>query len=321
MFRFSYFCLINVYITDMKLSKEIKTGILVTSAILIFFAGFYYLKGSNIFSSQNKYYCYFEDIQGLQVSAIVQIRGMNVGRVASIKLMNNDKRVQVVIEVEKSIKLPKGTIAVLASADLISGTKVINLSLGDSNETVESGATLQTQAEKNLLDSISDDVTPVIESAKVVMTELDSIITGVSDVISAKNKLAINKSLESIQAATGDIAVLSQKLRSQSDHIQNIIANSDKITKDLSKTTDELSKAPIKKTLDEMQMTVNEMQGIVKKINEGQGSLGMMVNDKALYNNINASLKSLDQLMTDLKSHPARYINVTIFGKKKSKDQ
>jgi phospholipid/cholesterol/gamma-HCH transport system substrate-binding protein len=305
----------------MKLSKEIKTGILVTSAILIFFAGFYYLKGSNIFSSQNKYYCYFEDIQGLQVSAIVQIRGMNVGRVASIKLMNNDKRVQVVIEVEKSIKLPKGTIAVLASADLISGTKVINLSLGDSNETVESGATLQTQAEKNLLDSISDDVTPVIESAKVVMTELDSIITGVSDVISAKNKLAINKSLESIQAATGDIAVLSQKLRSQSDHIQNIIANSDKITKDLSKTTDELSKAPIKKTLDEMQMTVNEMQGIVKKINEGQGSLGMMVNDKALYNNINASLKSLDQLMTDLKSHPARYINVTIFGKKKSKDQ
>jgi len=299
----------------MKVSKEVRIGLLVTISVFIFFAGFYFLKGANIFSSQNKYYCYFDKIDGLQVSANVQIRGMNIGRVAAIELQGN-KNVKVTIGVNKDIKITKGSYAMLASADLITGVKLIKLTIADNTEVLARGAEIPATLEKSFLDNVGNDVSPVVTAAKVVMAELDSVVSGVKDVLNDKNKQAIANSVASIETTTRNIAVLSEKLRDQSDRIQRIMMNADTLTANASKTSQQLAQAPIKKTVEEMQVTVEQLQEIVKKINSGDGSLGKLVTDKELYNNLNASLGSLDKLMTDLKAHPSRYINLTIFGKK-----
>jgi len=300
----------------MKISKEIKIGLLVAISILILFAGFYYLKGSNIFSSQNKYYCYFDDVQGLQVAAAVQVRGMNVGRVTDIDLADG-RGVRVVVIVDKNIKMTKGTEAKLASADLITGTKVIKLSLGNNTALLEKGSELPATTEKTFLDNIGDDVSPVVTTAKRVMDELDSVVSDVHDIMSQQNKQAISNSVAAIETTTHNLADLSDKLHNQSKRIENIIVHADTMTANFAKASDQVAKAPIKQTLDEMQTTVNELHSIINKINSGEGSLGKMITDKELYNNLNSSLSSLDKLMTDLKAHPSRYINLTIFGKKK----
>lgn len=298
----------------MKISKEIKVGLLVSISVLIFFAGFYFLKGSNFFTSQNKYYCFFDKVDGLQVSANVQVRGMNIGRVSDIEL--EDNKVKVTITVNKTVKVDKGTKAVLASADLISGTKVIKLELSDNTELLAKGSEIPAEIERGILDNISNDMSPVVATAKKVMIELDSVVSGVKDVMSKRNKEAITNSVASIEATTANIAVLSEKLKNQSGHIQNILVNADTLTRNFSKASDQVANAPIKQTVEEMQATISELREVVNKINTGEGSMGKLVNDKELYNNLNNSLNSLDKLMVDLKAHPSRYINLTIFGRR-----
>lgn len=299
----------------MKLSKEIKTGLLVSISVLIFFAGFYFLKGANIFSSQNKYYCFFDKVDGLQVSAAVQVRGMSVGRVSDIELVDN-KGVKVTITVDKDVNVTKGVEAKLASADLITGTKVIKLILSDNTEALAKGSDIPASIEKTFLDNIGDDVSPVVTTAKRVMAELDSVVVSVKDIVNDRNKQAIANSVASIEATTNNIAILSGKLRNQSERIEHILVNADTLTRNMSKASKEVANAPIKQTVEEMQGTIAQLREVVNKINSGDGSLGKLVNDKELYNNLNNSLNSLDKLMTDLKAHPSRYINLTIFGRK-----
>ena len=129
----------------MKFSKEARIGLLVAGAILIFFAGFYFLKGANIFSGENEYYVYYDDVQGLQASSPVLIKGMSVGRVASISLHENGK-VQVVLAVDKGTKVPKGTVAKLSSTDLPGG-KAISLELTKSKELVQDEETLPAEVQ------------------------------------------------------------------------------------------------------------------------------------------------------------------------------
>src|SRR5690606_33312426 len=124
----------------MRISKEVKIGILVAISLFVFLAGFYFLKGSSLFSGEKEYYAYYDNVQGLQTSAAVQVKGLGVGRVSNIELLDSDK-VRVTISVKKDVVLPIGTAAELASADLLGG-KIIRLKLGSGTQMVEDGSTL-----------------------------------------------------------------------------------------------------------------------------------------------------------------------------------
>src|SRR5262249_48339240 len=149
-------------------------------------------------------YCYYDDIKGLQVSSNVQVRGMNVGRVSNIELADN-KGVKVTITVDDNIKVTQGTVAMLASADLVTGTKLIKLNLGNSAQQMDRGSVLQTDIEKSFLDNIGEDISPVVKTAKVVMAELDSVVANVHDILNEKNKLALSHSMQSIESITNNI--------------------------------------------------------------------------------------------------------------------
>jgi phospholipid/cholesterol/gamma-HCH transport system substrate-binding protein len=314
----------------MSMPKEVRIGILVGLSILIFFVGFYFLKGSDIFSRENEYTCFYTSVEGLQPSAMVQIRGLNVGHVSKTELVDGNG-VRVVISVNKGIDIPKGTIAWLASADLL-GTKMIRLDLGKGPELVANKDSLPTEQEGGILDNVSKEITPLIKDVRVMVGALDSVLVGVNTMVGAQNQQALSSSMASLSTTTKNFADISQVLRDKSDEINGIINNVNSVTANLSKnnsniqqildnvhnTTNELSKAPIQQTFTDLQTTVSQLQGVIDKINSNKGSLGMMVNDKDLYNNLNTSLQSLNVLMTDLKAHPSRYINVTIFGKKKA---
>lgn len=302
---------------------------MVATAIIVLFAGFYFLKGANVFSGENEYYSYFANVQGLQASSPVQVKGLTVGRVSAITLDENGK-VRVTIAVKKTMDVTRGTVAKLAATDLL-GTKAISLELAPGKELVASESELPSAVEGGIIDALSAQITPLLLDVRHVVGTLDSLLTGVNGVLDIQARENLRASLASLNATMANFSSISGKLNAESAQMTGIIRNANTITSNLAKnsdridriirnaelTSDQLSKAPIEQTLRELEGTINQLQGVVNKINSNEGSLGMLVNDKGLYNNLNSSLGTLNSLMADIEAHPARYINVSIFGRRK----
>ena len=313
----------------MVISKEMKTGLMVAVALVVLFFGFYFLKGANLFSSEKQYYCYYKDVDGLQASAYVLTRGLNVGHVTHIELIDN-KEVKVTITINKSVEVPQGTVATLASSDLL-GAKVIHLDQGKGPGMVEAGATLPTAKEAGIVDKVSDQLTPRLAELKETISLFNTTLNSVNNVVGPSNQKALADAIASIKATADNLAQLSGTLNKESSEMTGIIHNANTFTGSLAKNTDninhilenadnitkQLANAPIQKTVSDLQKSVTELHGVLDKINNNQGSLGMLINNKDVYNNLNSSLSSLNSLMEDIKAHPSHYINVTVFGSKK----
>lgn len=316
----------------MNVSKEVKTGLLVTIAAVVFFAGFYFLKGSDVFSNDKDYYCYYPSVDGLQKSAVVQIKGLNVGQVANLELAG-DKGVKVTLSINNKIEMPVGTVANLGSADLLGG-KIIRLDLGAGPGNIPPKSILETKKDGGALDKISGELTPRLEELKGTITALNAALANVNSLVGPDNQKAITETIHSLKTTSDNLAHLSGTLDKESAQISSIIRNTNSITGNLAKSNDtvqrilsnanrittQLANAPIQKTLADLQKTSAELQAIMAKINNNQGSMGLLINDKEMYNNMNKSLKSISNLTDDLKAHPGRYINISVFGGKKKKE-
>lgn len=311
----------------MAISKEMKTGLMVIISIVVIIAGSSFLKGFNLFSSDRTYNCYFDNVQGLIPSATVQVKGKVVGTVSEV-ILNGNEKVQVIIAVDKAVKLPKGTTASLFAPDLMSG-KALRLDLGQSNEILEDEATIEAKIELGMLDKVGSQIDPVLASATIVMYRLDSIMAALQGMLNPTTTQNIEKSVASLELTMKNFAGITTSLNKESAQLAGIIRNTNTITGNLANnsknidaimgnlktTTDKLSKADLEKTIHTLQSTLDQTQALLAKINKGEGSLGMLANDKQLYNNLSSSMASLDKLMEDLKKHPSRYINIRVFGK------
>lgn len=318
----------------MKFSNEVKVGVLVAASFLILFFGFYFLKGADIFSGENEYYVYYDNVQGLKQSAAVQVKGMSVGRVLSIDY-NNGKKVKVNIAVSKNVDVPVGTTAELTSVNIIE-PRVIKLNLGAGNDLVEDGAELPSSVQSGMLDNISSELAPLILEVRHVASSLDTVLIGLGGILNENTANDITSIIASLDVTMTNLSELANQLNGESKNLASIIQNTNSITSNLARnnenitniiqnaeaTTKQLANAPIEKTVQDLQSTISDLQAVVSKLNGTQGSLGMMVNDKELYTNLTQTMESLNTLIADINAHPSRYINVTIFGKKqKDKDK
>lgn len=311
------------------MSKEVKVGLMVAISVLIFFAGFYYLKGSSLVSGQKTYYSFFDNVQGLTPSSFVVVKGVNVGKIKSIEL-NTDElgnpTIKVAMAVDKNIQIPEGTVAKIISTDLL-GAKVMGLELGTRSEQIADGGTIPGEVVSGLMDNVSSEITPLLKNVRSVVTSLDTVVNNVLNPASQKQ---LANAIASLEATMKNFESLSKKLNAEGDALAGVINNANSITGNLAKSnekitnilnnaeqlTDKLAAAPIDQTLIKLNKGVDDLQSLLNKINSGQGSIGMLVNDKDLYNNLTTTLSSLDKLVSDLKAHPSRYINVSVFGKK-----
>lgn len=312
----------------MRFSNEAKIGLLVTISILIFIGGFYFLKGADLFSGENKFYAYYDNVQGLQVSSSVQVKGVNEGRVSDIELQK-DGKVKVTIAVTKKVDIPVGTTAELASSDLL-GTKVIILNLGMGTQLMEDGATLPASIESGIIDNLSVEISPLVTDLREVLSSLDTVLVGVGGVLNEETANSLTNTISSLDVTMKNFSELAEKLNEESDELTSMISNANSITENLArnnesitniirnaeKTTNELSAAPIEQTVKDLKAASEQLNQILTKINTKQGTLGMMVNDKQLYDNLAETLNALNLLIQDVNEHPSRYINVTVFGKK-----
>lgn len=311
------------------MSNEARIGLLVGVSILVFFSGFYFLKGSNLFSGEYEYHAFYDNVQGLQPNAAVQIHGLQIGKVSEIRLNRKEpeKKVEVIISINKKTRLPVGTVAKLNSLDLL-GTKGITLELGTSDNLYENEVIIPSAIEGGIVDKISVEVTPLLQDVRKVVNNIDSVLTSVNDIFSPEARANLQNSIAALHVTMDNFSGVSGKLHGQSDALANVIKNADKITSTLANgnldktltnlrtTTDKLAQSPLDEAIRNVDQMALSLKNVVGKIDNNEGSLGLLVNDKQLYNNLTTTVGDLGRLSADLKAHPRRYVNLTIFGKK-----
>jgi len=312
----------------LRIRNETKVGVLAAVAITLLIVGYGFLKGNNVFSSENEFYATYDRVDGLQVSKPVLVNGFKIGRVTDLTLLPSGQ-ILAQFKIDPQYDIPKNTIARLESTDLM-GSKAIVFDLGTGKEYAKDGDTLNANVQKNLIEQVQ----PIQKKAEQIIARLDSVLTSVNSTLSPqfqqnfdRSFASIARTLETMEGTTRKVDIL---VGSQSDHIAGIVANlesistnfknnNDKITlimNNISKVTDEVAKANFTQTIQNANKAIADLQIAVNKVNNGEGSLGQLINDKKLYDNLANSAENLDKLMIDFKANPKRYVHFSVFGKK-----
>lgn len=302
------------------LSKELRIGILVVMSIVVLVWGINYLKGSNLFDNNRTFYAIYGNIGGLQVGSGVNVNGYKVGVVKKIRLLTeNNYSLLVAISIEKDIDIPSNSVSKIVNTDIM-GSKGISLILGDSNTNAQKGDTLASDMDRSLKEEVNKQILPLKNKAEQLIGSIDSIVTVITSVLSKDARESLTKSLVSLdktfttmsQTMTKVNKIVDQNEERISSIIKNLEGNNDEITnilKNFSELSDDIAKSNIKTTL----ASLNE---ISKKISDSEGSLGMFINDKDLYLNLEKSSKELEALIKDIKLNPKRYVGFSFLGGK-----
>ena len=318
----------------MKLSKEVKVGIVTTIAIGCFLFGFNFLKGKNWFSSRQKYYAVYRDISGLVEANPFLLNGYKIGMVSEIKLFpDTTGRILVTLSVTEDIKIPKNSIAKVASSSIL-GDMCIQLFLGKATEYAQPGDTLMSAQEDNLKQAVNKTIAPLQEKATSLISSIDSVMVVVQEVLNQETRKNLSKSFESIKLALSSLEttsyrldtmviaerskisdiltkvnVLATTLSANSSNLTNIISN-------FSSISDSLAKSNLTSAINNADVALSQASSILTKINKGEGTMGMLINNDSLYRNLDRSSADLDKLLEDLRLNPGRYVHLSVFGKK-----
>ena len=302
------------------LSKELRIGILVVMSIVVLVWGINYLKGSNLFDSSRTLYALYGNIGGLQEGSSITVNGFKVGVVKKISLLTGKNySLLVALSIEDNINIPSNSVSKIVNEDIM-GSKGISLVLGDSNINAEQGDTLASDMDRSLKEEVNKQILPLKNKAEQLIGSIDSIVTVITSVLSKDARESLTKSLVSLdntfttmsQTMTKVNKIVDQNDERISSIIKNLEANNDEITnilKNFSELSDDIAKSNIKTTL----ASLNE---ISKKISDSEGSLGMFINDKDLYLNLEKSSKELEALIKDIKLNPKRYVGFSVLGGK-----
>lgn len=319
----------------MKIGNEIKVGAVIILALGLLYFGINYLKGSDIFTKSRMYFAIYDDVADLSTDNKVIINGFKIGRVVDIRLLSEaDNKILVLFEVsENNLAIPKGTTARIISTDLLD-SKAIRLELGEGPDIHLSGDTLISGTEEELkavieqrlaplqskIERVIDDSRKMIESTKLLIdnttiqvkkaeTSLDIINKTTADI----DKLVIEQN-GNLTRVLGDITAIASNIRSNSKQINTIIQN-------VATISDSLTRANYASAIQNASNALSQLDSLVTMINSGQGSLGLLLNDDKLYNNLEEASLEMDKLAEDLRVNPGRYVHFSVFGRREKSDE
>ena len=304
----------------MKLTREIKTAILVISTILLFIWGYSYLKGRDLLDKYRTFYVQYDNVEGLSPSASVTINGLIVGKITKITLNKSTGKLMVRLQLKTDFPISKSSKAVIYKPGFIDGKQIaIQPNLADQSESAE-GQILIGISELDLTDALKQQLVPLQAKFEKVMLNADHLLTGLNNVLDnkgqrdLKNSLAeLSQTMEQFHKASSNINTILDNNKGQ---INAVVTNLNKVSSNFSKISDSLDKADLGKTVTNLQKTLEKVDKIMADLQSGKGSMGKLITDEALYNNLEKTSKELELLLEDVRLHPTRYINVSVFGKK-----
>lgn len=309
------------------MSNEIKAGLLVTAALAALIWGLNYLKGKDVFTSRNRYFAVYANVDGLVSSNPVFMNGFRIGIVNSIDFMpDKSGNLLVTLLIDRNVFVSRNSVARIFSSDLI-GTKALRIDLGDDPTALQQNDTLHAELELSFAQEMGQQVGPIKDKTERLIVTMDSLagmLHHLFDSSTQKNlrgsishlntSLAgiddlVNSDRSRLNQMLGNINSISANLKNNSDQINGILKN-------MSGVSDSLASAPIAQTLQQAERALTQMNSLLDGIHKGQGTLGQLVSNDSLYRHLDSSAKDLDLLLKDLKENPRRYVHFSVFGRK-----
>jgi len=310
----------------MKVSNETKVGALTVIAVTLLVLGYNFLKGKSLLKKSNVIYARFTDVGSLEISNLVKIKGFRIGNVYKIENMDKDvSEVIVTINMIEEVNIPKNSLAVVNSS--LTGNSSISILPGNATSFLSFGDTIQSSNNPDVIAKVLGAVDPVMANIKQAVDSLKLVLGNLNSVFDEHTKANLKSVIAKLKTSSDDLTVmlntkngaLAKTLNNVESFTGNLKGNNEKLNttiENLKNTSQQLSEVQIKETVTNLNNTITQLQGILQKANKGDGSLGLLINDPKLYNNLQNTSRSLNILVDDLKLHPKRYVSLSIFGKK-----
>ena len=295
------------------LTNEVKIGLVAVVAIVILFFGMKFLKGLTMFSSSNNYYARFSDISGVSASSPVYANGMRVGVVEEVMFdYDHPDRILAVMGLDKNLRLPRGTNVEITS-DLL-GNVQLQLRLGPSmTDLLSPGDTIDGGAQKGLMSKAA----AMVPQVEQMLPKLDSILASLNALLADP---AISSSLHNVENVTASLTQttrqLSQLTTQLNRQMPQVMGRADSVLANTEGLTRQFSEMDLDKTMQKVDATIGNLQQTTAALNSSEGTLGLMMRDPQLYRSLQTTVASADSLLSDIKQHPKRYINISVFGRK-----
>jgi phospholipid/cholesterol/gamma-HCH transport system substrate-binding protein len=315
-----------------KLSKELKTGLIAIFAIIGFIVLYQFMKGKSLFTTDNVFYAKYDNVEGLAVSNPVSINGLKVGQVDEIKpITSKDGKLHFIVKmtIDDTFEFSRRSTVEVFEPGLMSGKEMrVNLFYG--GETAKDGDTLSGNYQLSMLNSLSSQVKPVKDQLSNVLLKLDSTLASTNKIVDEENRREIklllsnlNRTIESFKGASDRTNSI---LSNNEKGLHEVVANANTAMMTANKTLDKYGSVAervdidkLNGTIDQFNQTAGKLNNVISGIQNGEGSLGKLAKDEELYNNLTKTSNNLNELVEDFKANPKRYVNFSVFGKNAEK--
>ncbi len=294
-------------------TKEVKIALVAIVGVILLFFGMKFLKGLNLFDNGTKYYITFKDVSGLSASSPIYADGYKVGTVKAINYdYSHSNDITVEAEVEKDMRIPKGSSAEIVS-DMMGNTQVNLLLANNPRERVEAGGIIPGNINAGALGEVKN----LIPTVQQILPKLDSIMASLNALLADP---ALANSLHNVETITGNLTISSRELNTLMAQLNKgvpvMMNKANGVLDNTNKLTGNLANIDVEGTMRQINKTLANVEAVTASLNNKQGTLGLLMNDPTLYNNLNSTMRDADSLLVNLKAHPKRYVHFSLFGKK-----
>lgn len=304
----------------MKITREIKTAILVIASILLFIWGYSFLKGRDLLADYKIFYVQYDNVEGLVNSAPVTINGLTVGKVSGIKFLDNSGKIEVSLQIKSDFPFSKSSIASIYEPGLIGGKQIMITPNYQDKSVAVTGMILKGDIRPGLTSLVAERLTPLQEKVEKMVVSADNLLKNINTILDAKTKESLKSSVANLDATLAEFKVASKSVNEMlvenKGKINSTMTNVDKASANFSKISDSLAKVNIGQTVKNLEKTLAKVDKIMADVQAGKGTLGKLAKDETMYTNLSKSSKELELLLQDLRLNPTRYVNVSLFGKK-----
>ncbi len=304
----------------MRLSKEIKAAFFVLLTILLFIFGFNFLKGSSLLDKQKTIYAVYDGVDGLLVGANVMINGLSIGNVTELDFLSNSTKILVTLKVKDKLNFSSKSTASIYETGVLGGLAISIDPIFERESIVKTGDTLNSSVRPGLTELINRQIEPLSRQLQSTITSVDSIFTGASNVLNRQTQEQIKESINvltsAIKAINNSSIIIEKTLTDKNAQINNTIDNFEKISSNLSEVSEELNSFGLSNLLANLEVSVDGISSIVNKLESDNSTIGKLINEDEVYNNLNSSIESLNSLIIDIKSNPKKYVHFSVFGRK-----
>lgn len=305
----------------MKISREVKTALLAIAAIALLIYGYNFMKGRNIFDSNRDFYAIYDNVEGLSNSADVTLNGLKVGSVSKIEFLNKNGKIIVRFNVSNDFQFSDQSVVSLYSDGFIGG-KSLKIEPDYNGPLAKAGDTLSSNVELELTERLSHRVEPLEQKLESALSGVDSLVQGLNDIIDEEGKRNIQESLVSLNATLKNLnnssARIDRLLSGNADKLDGMISNFDHASQNLSRISDSLALVEVGPLINKIEDMIDDFNTVGAKLSRGEGTIGKLLDDDRVYENLDGATRELEDLIQDIKLNPGRYVDLkfSLFGGK-----